>query len=125
MGARPRKGQDSAVNDTPERRLGAAETDIQVLKATAQTTTELLAGIAVNQKDTVIALDALRLAQYPPFQDILKIFSLGVALMGAVLAAFYFLTDSRIGESTKLLEYRMQQIERTIVLTPSFGPAKP
>jgi type III secretory pathway lipoprotein EscJ len=117
------------MNDTPEssdrRRIGAAETDIQVLKTTAQTTTELLAGVAVNQKATVTALDALRLAQYPPFQDILKIFSLGVALMASVLAAFYFLTDSRIDETTKLLEYRVQQLERAIVLTPGFAPAKP
>jgi hypothetical protein len=115
------------MNDTPEtsdrRRLGVAETDIQVLKTTAQTTTELLAGIAVNQKDTVMALDALRLAQYPPFQDILKIFSLGVALMASVLAGFYFLTDSRIGESTKLLEYRVRQLETAIVMTPNFAPA--
>ena len=114
------------MTNSPEtsdnRRIGVVETDIQVLKTTAQTMTELLSGVAVNQKETVAALDELRLAQYPPFQDILKIFSLGVALMGSVLACFYFLTDSRIGESTKLLDYRVKQIESTIVLTPSFVP---
>lgn len=115
------------MNDAPEtsdrKRIGAAETEIQVIKADAQTTANLLAGIAINQKETVDALNALRLSQYPPFQDIMKVFAMGVALMGSALTAYFFLTDSRVREATRVLDYRVGRIEQSIVLTPTFVPA--
>lgn len=117
----------TALSDAPEstdrQRISAAESDIRVIQADAQTTATLLAGIARSQKETVDALNTLRLGQYPPFQDIMKVFALGVALMGSALTAYFWLTDSRVREATRVLDYRVGRIEQSIVLTPTFTPA--
>lgn len=103
------------------RRIGSVETDIEVLKTTAQTTTELLAGIAINQKETVQALEALRLSQWPPFLYVLTVAAVGATLMTTALAGMRYLNGAQISEATLLLNYRMSQLERAIALTPSFA----
>jgi hypothetical protein len=117
----------TALNDAPEssdrQRITAAESDIRVIRADAQTTANVLDGIAINQRETVNALNALKEGQYPPFEYVLKVFALGVALLGSVLAASFWLMDSRIREATRVLDYRVGRIEQSIVLTPTFVPA--
>lgn len=120
MGARTRKGQDSAVNDTP-----GIETDVAVLKSVQLTQTELLAGIAANQKDTVKALEALRLSQWPPFLYVLSVAGIGATLMTAGLGGMRYLNAAQIAEATRVLEYRVRVIEAGIILTPTFVPKPP
>lgn len=102
----------------------AIELDVAVLKSVQLTQTELLAGISANQKETVKALEALRLSQWPPFLYVLTVAGIGAALMTSVLAGMRYLNGAQIAEATKVSEYRLGQIERHIMLTPSFVPAK-
>lgn len=117
----------AAVSDATEssdrRRLSAAEQDIAVMQSNARTSAGLLEAISRNQTEALKSLEAVKAAQYPPFYLVLQMLTLGAALMGSTLAAYFFLTDGRIREATRLLEYRMGRIEQSVVLTPTFTPA--
>ncbi len=103
--------------DQPQTRMSTAETDIRVLQTDAVTTAKLLNGIAENQKETVRALEALRLSQYPPFSDVMKMAGIVTALVASALTMFFYLVDNRINEKTLLVGYRVEQIEKQVVTT--------
>lgn len=105
--------------------VSAVETDIAVLKAAQHTQAELLAGIAANQKETVHALEALRLSQWPPFLYVLTVAGIGATLMSSALVGVRWVNASQISEATRVLEYRLRVLEAGIVLTPSFVPKPP
>lgn len=108
------------MNDTP-----TVETDVTLLKQVQLTQTELLAGISANQKETVKALEALRLSQWPPFLYVLSVAGIGATLMTAGLTGIRYVNAAQIAEATRVLEYRVRVIEAGIILTPTFVPKPP
>jgi hypothetical protein len=111
------KGGAGKAMNTP-----TIETDIAILKNVQLTQTELLAGIAANQKETVAALETLRLSQWPPFLYILTVAGIGATLMTAALGGMRYVTSWQIADATRVLEYRVKLIETGIVWEPRFVP---